>query len=93
MTPSERKAHIARLTKEANLIRRYGLTLQEHEAFLTKHNNRCGICSTDEDLCIDRNHQTKALRGVLCRHCNRALGAFKDSIERLQDAIKYLKHR
>jgi hypothetical protein len=30
-------------------------------------------------------------RGILCQHCNRALGAFGDDVGRLQRAIEYLK--
>lgn len=32
-------------------------------------------------------------RGMLCNHCNRGLGNFKDSIDNLELAIKYLKDR
>ena len=39
------------------------------------------------------HHTTGKIRGLLCRNCNRALGAFKDNVERLQRAIDYInKH-
>ena len=31
-------------------------------------------------------------RGLLCRNCNLAIGMFKDDIDILNNAIKYLKN-
>jgi hypothetical protein len=39
---------------------------------------------------VDHNHDTDDFRGHLCHNCNRGLGVFQDSIERLERAIKYL---
>jgi hypothetical protein len=43
------------------------------------------------NLALDHNHSTKATRGFLCSKCNLALGHFQDSIELLENAVKYLK--
>ncbi|HEI0101362.1 TPA: hypothetical protein SIE44_004378 [Escherichia coli] len=37
------------------------------------------------------NHATGEVRGLLCRHCNKSLGGFKDSREILLNAAKYLE--
>jgi formate dehydrogenase maturation protein FdhE len=42
---------------------------------------------------LDHDHDTQQFRGWLCSHCNRGLGHFRDSPERLQKAITYLKER
>jgi hypothetical protein len=39
---------------------------------------------------VDHNHIKNTFRGHLCHNCNRGLGVFQDSIERLQRAIDYL---
>jgi len=56
---------------------------------------RCEICnknlSADIDKCIDHCHNTGKVRGVLCKECNYGLGKFKDNIEVLTLAIKYLQ--
>jgi len=41
--------------------------------------------------CVDHDHCTKKVRGILCRQCNRLLGLFKDKTELLNNAIIYLE--
>jgi len=42
-------------------------------------------------LCVDHNHQTGEVRGLLCQKCNTGIGNMKDSIKILSQAILYLK--
>jgi hypothetical protein len=55
----------------------------------------CMICGSIKknykNLCIDHNHSTGKVRGVLCDDCNIALGKFKDSQELLTNAVQYLE--
>ena len=61
--------------------------------------SRCQTCGTTESLNIDHDHACcpgsgscgKCVRGLLCRGCNFALGAAKDSTQTLQNMISYLK--
>lgn len=39
---------------------------------------------------VDHDHKTDYFRGFLCHNCNRGIGVFKDDIEILNRAIKYL---
>ena len=55
----------------------------------------CAICGKMDDpqgrdFAMDHDHKTGKLRGLLCSHCNIALGYFEDDIDRLQSAIDYL---
>ena len=74
--------------------RRYGITQERFESMMRGQNNRCGICSRkfDDSLipCVDHDHATGVVRGLLCLHCNRTLGAF-DSINWLIKALEYLR--
>ncbi len=51
----------------------------------------CAICSEAEDMCIDHDHATGAVRGILCRRCNLAIGILGDTSEMLYRAFLYLK--
>jgi len=39
----------------------------------------------------NRRNCGKCVRGLICSHCNKGLGYFKDSITNLEKAIEYLK--
>ena len=53
----------------------------------------CGRNFKEHNLNIelDHNHTTKVFNGWLCTYCNSGLGKFKDDIERLEQAIAYLR--
>ena len=75
---------------------KYGLSLEDRIGLLREQDNACAICRvplnphgthTHTDHC----HTTGKIRGILCTNCNRGLGHFKDSIDNLKEAIKYLE--
>lgn len=78
-------------TRNQMLIREYGITLEIYEAMEREQNGRCSICEKPEPLHVDHNHATGKVRGLLCSACNRALGGFGDSSERLDKAANYLR--
>lgn len=49
-----------------------------------------GMSNTKKRLVVDHNHKTGKIRGLLCGSCNIGLGHFKDNVEILKSAIKYL---
>jgi len=84
--------------KESNrsctMMSRYGITIEEYDVMLKRQNYVCAICqnkcSTGKRLAVDHDHDTKKVRGLLCRKCNRGLGHFR-SVEDLRKAILYLE--
>ena len=62
---------------------------------LRKQKYRCCICNSNisNRYCIDHNHKTKEIRGLLCYKCNMGLGKFGDRIDLLSKAIVFLYER
>lgn len=75
-----------------NLRVKYGLTEKGYNDLLNDQGHRCAICRSPLGVSVhvDHDHETGAVRGILCFVCNTALGKFRDSVEILQAAIAYL---
>jgi len=74
------------------------ITIDDHsEEIINNHNGQCDICQSEipgygrRSFCIDHDHKTGIVRGMLCQKCNIGLGNFNDNPELLQKAIKYLQ--
>lgn len=76
---------------------KYGLTFMGLKQMIADQNGCCSICkrlfdSMDaHNVNIDHDHETGKIRAILCLNCNQGLGQFKDSIENLEEAIRYLR--
>lgn len=61
---------------------------------LSKQNGVCAICKTnpypDKKFCVDHDHNTGVVRGLLCDLCNRGIGLMRDDVVILASAIDYL---
>jgi hypothetical protein len=80
-----------------HLLATYGLTMAAYEKMLSDQGGRCGNpgCRADNpqwkgDWHVDHDHATGAVRGILCRPCNLALGLLKDDPRRLAGLVVYL---
>jgi len=77
--------------RNTTIMRKYGTTLRVYESMLADQMRLCLICREDMGVVhVDHCHKTGKVRGLLCSMCNKALGRFKDSVERLNNAIVYL---
>lgn len=89
--PEKRKGYKLKL--------QYSTTLSEYRRLFELQGGKCAICGSDNSgcktkrsLCVDHDHATGKIRGLLCDNCNKGLGCFKDSLESLNLAGKYLKN-
>lgn len=89
-------------TRKSNLKCKFGMTLDDYNKKLKEQKYVCAICGQKETaidsrynkiklLAVDHNHETGQIRELLCNKCNHGLGCFKDNIDILNNAIKYLK--
>lgn len=85
-----------RVYKKKTLLKKIGHTYSEYEALIKKQKNRCGCCGNkpsgrNVSLCIDHDHKTNQIRGLLCSRCNVGIGKLGDTLEAIQNALNYLK--
>lgn len=96
-TDSRRKS-----LKESQLKRLYNIDWVVLESMIQQQSYCCAICGTSILLygdvstkskvaCVDHNHTTHKVRGLLCNSCNRGLGFFKDKKDLLKNAALYLE--
>jgi hypothetical protein len=57
---------------------------------IKKTTKECVICGNEGKLVVDHDHKTGQVRGMLCNHCNRGLGHFRDDPTLLEFAAQYL---
>lgn len=77
----------------ARRLKKYKLTEAEYFAMLEAQNHKCANpkCESGfDELDIDHCHKSGKVRGILCGHCNTALGLIKESIPALHGLIEYL---
>jgi hypothetical protein len=78
--------------------------LREDNTLSDPENYHCPICERSHKETVgsggarlknawvmDHDHSTGEYRGYICHTCNRGLGMFQDSIDILNNAIRYLK--
>jgi hypothetical protein len=95
--------HLRDQWKEANpdydrrikLNKNFGLSLEKYNEMLHDQGYKCKVCGIaasdlNTNLCVDHNHSTKKVRGLLCSNCNTGLGMFKDNPTFLFLAATYL---
>lgn len=80
----------------------YGLSQEEYVDMFEAQQGRCAICRRPEScannqrtakrlLCVDHDHTTGKVRGLLCMKCNHGLDHANDDILILRAMIAYLE--
>ena len=106
VTPVSKPDHMSKddrstYSREWTLQRRFNITGEQFQKMLAAQGGICAICGGIEthvlksgkikELSVDHCHATGTVRGLLCVKCNRALGYFDDSVERIKRAATYLE--
>lgn len=77
--------------KEYHLKNEYNVSLELYNKLVKNQDFKCLICKHESVLEVDHCHKTGKIRGLLCHQCNVGLGYFKDNIDNLIAAQKYLE--
>lgn len=89
--------------KNRRLKRVYGISLEELRERLKNNGGKCEICRVEilenspgrgvdsNAVVIDHNHDTGNVRGLLCSHCNLAIGLLKDNVITVARMLQYLQ--
>lgn len=91
----------ARANSAVQVIKKYGITLDEYERLMEEQDRSCAICRQpfgDNKPHIDHDHSCcpggkacgKCVRGLLCSDCNKGIGFFRDASQHLRQAANYL---
>ena len=59
------------------LQKTYGLSEEDYNSLVKAQEGKCGLCGADctgRSLCVDHDHATGVIRGLLCRSCNILIG-------------------
>ena len=75
-----------------HLRRRYGITAEDADAMLERQEGLCAICRAAPAAHVDHDHETGAVRALLCFNCNGGLGQFRDDPDVLRAAAEYVEH-
>jgi hypothetical protein len=92
--------NIHKRAHKSHVMYRYGINEFQYNVLLESQDGKCAICGNEESrvcqgivtpLCIDHNHKTHIIRGLLCHRCNSVLGFVGDDINLLRSLIRYLE--
>ena len=58
--------------------------VEDYKRILSEQGGRCAVCGTDKpgghgSFHVDHDHETSAVRGLLCGKCNMGLGLLGDN--------------
>ena len=78
----------------AGRLKQYGLTSDEYWDMHSRAKGACEACRLIpfSQLGVDHDHHTGLVRGLLCNHCNLALGYLKNDLGVIQGLASYLEN-
>lgn len=84
------RERFVRIRRNNALKLKYGITIEDYESIFANQNGKCAICNCEfvankqrgwggkKEPCVDHNHKTGKVRGILCRQCNLSLSMIEN---------------
>lgn len=81
--------------RDHHLKTNYGAPLGTYDKLFHEQRGRCAICLSNKPsgkgtFHLDHSHSTGKIRGLLCHHCNCALGHLSEDLTLFRNAVSYL---
>ncbi len=93
--PDPKEAQKAHRANMSSLWAKYRVDEPTFQGMMNAQKGLCSICETDFGLqhkraCVDHDHYTGQIRGLLCTQCNTRIGWLEKNVYRL---LPYLQQR
>jgi hypothetical protein len=77
----------------------FNMSVDDDMVLYERQDGKCAICKSTEasnngrrkNFCVDHDHETGKVRGLLCHNCNVSVGLMKESPELFRRAAAYLE--
>lgn len=81
--------------RDRNLRRKYGISRSQFDAIFEAQGRHCALCPATNPgwrngWCVDHDHTTGEVRGLLCHDCNTRLGFYETSRHQFTVFERYL---
>ncbi len=88
---------------DIHLKKAYGISLEDYQEMEKRQDFKCAVCGTTDSgtfrganttksrFCVDHDHVTGKIRGLLCLNCNTGIGRLGDNLEGVEAAAAYLR--
>lgn len=84
----------AKTVRKSHLKQLFNITPEEYDRKFEEQGGVCACCGSPpgkKRLGVDHDHETGVVRSLLCDNCNQGIGKAKESIQRLESWIAYLR--
>lgn len=96
---AENLERVRSTARRSTLVRMYGITVEDFSAMFKQQHGICPVCGSSMKefgrgsnfACVDHDHTTGKIRGLLHQKCNVGLGHFNDDPVLLRKAANYLE--
>ena len=84
------KEEIKQRSWKNRIKRKFNLTVDDYNNMVDEQKGLCAICGRvpKRKLSIDHCHNSKIIRGLLCRQCNYNLGWYEQCKEKIESYLK-----
>ena len=80
-----------------HLMRKYGITVKRKEEMWDEQKGLCAVCGTpmisvfNRDCCVDHDHKTNKVRGLVHWYCNIIVGVFEAKPVLFEQVQSYIR--